>query len=290
MFVRVAVLDPLPVFRRGIMTALGDLAFEPEEPNDLMAWIRDEGRTVVLLSLVSSVDWSLLADLHRKRGGVLVIALLGEAGLAEYVRALTAGATGAIPRDAPPEVVREAFDAALNGKSILPIDVLRALTSSGDQKWRHPDAPTPQEIDWLRQLADGLTVVELASSAGYSERMMFRLLRNVYTRWASRNAPRRSCALATGAGCSPRRPARSHDCGGDERDRVWIERLAERDRGTGGSVEANVPIQDDAEVGGTQAGRMRVVDKVFPDHVHGFVSIRCTGTGRRTGIRPVAED
>lgn len=43
------------------------------------------------------------------------------------------------------------------------------------------------EISWIRQLTQGLAVARLAERAGYSERMMFRLLRDLYQRWGVAN-------------------------------------------------------------------------------------------------------
>jgi DNA-binding CsgD family transcriptional regulator len=56
-----------------------------------------------------------------------------------------------------------------------------------------------EEQSWLRSMAGGMTVADLAESVGYSERAMFRLLRDLYRRigvknrtealiWASRNS------------------------------------------------------------------------------------------------------
>jgi hypothetical protein len=56
--VRIAVSDLLPVFRRGIMATLGDAGFDPEAPEDLAAWIPEEHRRVVLLTLESAEDWA----------------------------------------------------------------------------------------------------------------------------------------------------------------------------------------------------------------------------------------
>jgi DNA-binding NarL/FixJ family response regulator len=84
-----------------------------------------------------------------------------------------------VPRSAPAGLVRNAFDAAVHGRSVLPIEVVRALSA-------HPAAAPPagrlsaRELDWLRELAHGTTIARLAEQAGYSERMMFRLLRSAY--------------------------------------------------------------------------------------------------------------
>jgi DNA-binding NarL/FixJ family response regulator len=102
---------------------------------------------------------------------------------AEHVRALTAGAVAVVPRHALPATVREVFEAALHSRCILPVDVLRALAAASPSTTLQPDiVPSPQELEWLRQMADGRTVARLAASVGYSDRMMFRLLRNLYDR------------------------------------------------------------------------------------------------------------
>jgi DNA-binding NarL/FixJ family response regulator len=182
MSVRIAVLDPLPVFRHGIMAALGDAGFRSETPDDLMAWIREEQRRVVLMTLRSGDDWALLERLHRARPDVVVVAVLEDAGVTAYVRALSAGAVSAVPRDAPPEGVRQVFEAAMRGISQLPIEVVRALASPSEVPPEAHDEPAAHEIEWLQQLASGVTVAQLADRAGYSERAMFRLLRSLYAK------------------------------------------------------------------------------------------------------------
>jgi DNA-binding NarL/FixJ family response regulator len=83
--------------------------------------------------------------------------------------------------------VAEAFQAAIRDQSIVPIEVLRALTNSESSRPGNDNIPAGREIEWLHQLADGLTVGQLAALAGYSERMMFRLLRDLYDRLKVKN-------------------------------------------------------------------------------------------------------
>jgi len=187
MFVRVAVFDPLPVFRRGIMATLGEAGFQVEAPEDLRAWIDDEQRTVVLLTLQYADDWALLAEVHRRHGEAMVLAIVTDTNASTYVRALSSGAVGVVPRDASPSAVAEAFQAAIRDQSIVPIEVLRALTNSESSRPGNDNIPAGREIEWLHQLADGLTVGQLAALAGYSERMMFRLLRDLYDRLKVKN-------------------------------------------------------------------------------------------------------
>ena len=169
------------------MTVLGDAGFEPRTPEELLAWIRDEQRPVVLLTLLSSDDWSLLTRLRETRADTMVIAVLADTSTRSHVQAILGGAVAAVARDALPGTVRKVVDAAVGGKSLLPVEVVRALTTSQSFPEEDESVPSPQEIGWLRELALGTTVARIADGAGYSERAMFRLLRALYLRVGARN-------------------------------------------------------------------------------------------------------
>jgi DNA-binding NarL/FixJ family response regulator len=185
--IRIAVSDPLPLFRRGVMSALGDTGFEPRTPEELLTWIREEQRPIVLLSLLSTDDWTLLGRLREARADTLVIAVLGDASTRSYLQAILGGAITAVSRDALPETMRKVFDAAVAGKSILPVEVVRGLTASRPAQDEDEWVPSPLEVGWLRELTLGTSVTQLADRAGYSERAMFRILRKLYIRIGARN-------------------------------------------------------------------------------------------------------
>jgi DNA-binding NarL/FixJ family response regulator len=177
------------MYRRGLIAVLGDAGFEPQTPDELITWIRAEQRPIVLLSLLSSNDWALLARLHEIRDDTMVIAVLPDRSTRNHVQAIIDGAVAAVARDALPETMRRVFDAAVAGQSVLPVEVVRALTTSQPlpEEEEEETVPSPQEIGWLRELALGTTVARLADRAGYSERAMFRLLRQLYLRIGARN-------------------------------------------------------------------------------------------------------
>lgn len=185
MRVRIAVADPLPVFRHGVMTILRDAGFESDSPEDLFAWVRDEQTKAVIITIRSEADWQMLETLHRTKAEVVLVALLEQISVTASVRALRAGAACVVARDASPAALSAAFTAAMRGQSQVPVEVLRALTVSAAEA--APDQPSPEERKWLRGLAQGMTVSQIAVEAGYSERMMFRLLRGVYTRLGAGN-------------------------------------------------------------------------------------------------------
>jgi DNA-binding NarL/FixJ family response regulator len=183
MTVRIAVSDPLPMFQRGILETLGDADVEPETPEDLLTWARQPPRRVVLLTIQSSNDWELLAELRKSGPDLVVIALLTDETTPSYVRAILAGAIAAVPRDAAPDKLKDVFEAAIAGSSLLPTEVVRALASASQElPTESPTTPSAREIEWLRMLAQGATVAQLADRFGYSERAMFRLLRDLYQR------------------------------------------------------------------------------------------------------------
>jgi DNA-binding NarL/FixJ family response regulator len=113
---------------------------------------------------------------------VVVVAVLEDTGVGAYVRALAAGAVSAVPRDTPPEGMRQVVEAAVSGTSLLPTEVVRVLLSRGEAAPDDSEMPSPREIEWLQQLASGLTVAQLADQTGYSERAMYRLLRSLYAK------------------------------------------------------------------------------------------------------------
>jgi DNA-binding NarL/FixJ family response regulator len=178
---RIAVADPLPAFRRGVIEILRDAGFDPEAPEDVLAWANDEVPKVVVLTIRSDADWDLLETLHRAAADIVLMALLEPVTVEASVRALRSGAVCAVSRDASPATLRDTFRAAMQGKSLLGVDVLRALTAS-ENAAAATDQPSAEERKWLRDLSRGRTVGDLAAEVGYSERMMFRLLRGLYTR------------------------------------------------------------------------------------------------------------
>jgi DNA-binding NarL/FixJ family response regulator len=182
MSVRIAVLDPLPMYRRGLMTVLGEAGLLAETPGDLLAWSQQEARSVIFLTLQSNTDWKLLAELRQARSDPLVIAVLAEVSVAAYLRALSSGAAIAIPRDASPQQMRQVFEHAVHGMALLPINVIRALAIAEPEPADDDGTPSSRELGWLRELARGVTVGRLAEQSGYSERAMFRLLHALYGR------------------------------------------------------------------------------------------------------------
>lgn len=192
MTIRAAVSDPLPLFCFGLLALLTAAGFDCDVPDDLISWAHYDGTKILLMTLATPEDWQLLTALKPARSDLAVVAVLAYPNLRSHVRAVNIGAVTAIPRCAEPSLVRRAFEAAVDGRSLLPVDVVRAMTEGGPSGEIPGTSPSEEEINWLRQLACGSSVADLAGQAGYSERMMFRLLHALYMKL---QAPNRTAAL-----------------------------------------------------------------------------------------------
>ena len=53
MAIRVAVVDPLPMFVRGLMATLSTEGVDPEAPEDLITWAAGKDRPAVLLTVLT---------------------------------------------------------------------------------------------------------------------------------------------------------------------------------------------------------------------------------------------
>jgi hypothetical protein len=114
--------------------------------------------TVVLRS---ESEWMLLARSSvelPERPTVAVLPTL-EAVLIE--RAFSAGATGVMEMSASIDHAAGVIRAALEGRALLPRDVEKQL-ATGEPR---PGLPSSTELEWLRLLASGLRVAELADRA-----------------------------------------------------------------------------------------------------------------------------
>lgn len=177
---QLAVLDPLPLFRQGALAALGRGGSDLAGRQELLTWLSEVSHGLLLLTLADEPSWVSLAELGG-RTEVDVIALLGEFNVATSARALRLGAVNVLPRDASPPTVRLAVEQTLSGGVTLSLHTLKAAMSKPKESGQSI-APTDAEIDWLRALASGITVPTLAASVGYSERMMYRKLAQLYAR------------------------------------------------------------------------------------------------------------
>jgi DNA-binding NarL/FixJ family response regulator len=167
------------MFRQGVSAVLTKAGLTVDTPDDPMAWVRQVRDGIMLLTLQVEHDWHVLAQLRWEESQPRIIALVDNDLDAPAVRAVLFGARSVINRDAQADTLRRAVEITMDGQALIPADTLTALVASaGTGPLQRPI--TEEKVGWLRGLASGLTVSQLAERSGYSERAMFRLLRSLY--------------------------------------------------------------------------------------------------------------
>lgn len=177
----VAVLSRFPALRRGFATLLAETGFLPAEPPDVAVWVTDPENRVLLIAAAGISDVSVVIDLTSMRSDVVVVALLPEVTPRIVRDAVLAGVTSVTSWDASREEVISLLQAAVVSRSVVPTSMLQGLMKHSRVR-TGPTVITLEEEEWLRALARGETVSQLAGRIAYSEREVYRMLRALYER------------------------------------------------------------------------------------------------------------
>jgi DNA-binding NarL/FixJ family response regulator len=170
---RIAVVGTVPAFRRGLAGALADRGVVVAEVRESEAV--PAGCGVVLVTVRGPEELPRLVPAARDAA---VVAVLPDRSPASHREALRLGAAAVVAEDESVEEIVEVALAASEGRARLPIELARMFAAASV-------APTPvstEERVWLRALAHGAKVGELAQESCYSERELYRRLGRLYRR------------------------------------------------------------------------------------------------------------
>lgn len=179
--VHVTVSDPASAYRRGLGAALAAAGYVVHDVDDVRVDPVLTEADVVLLTVRSANDWQVLREVVTVNPGGKLIALLVDGTPDRHAEALRCGAHGAVAWEAMPETILAVVGAALQDTTVLPTSVARAIAVSGPALY-DPEWITDDEIGWIKLLAGGATVQQVAEMVGYSERAMYRVLHGLYGR------------------------------------------------------------------------------------------------------------
>jgi DNA-binding NarL/FixJ family response regulator len=133
----------------------------------------------MLLAIRSDDDVELLVDLIAEEPSVTVVALLDPQSAERLNSCIGAGARGCVSMDWSDQDVVLALNVGMRGMAVLPAMLARNLATN-EKNRAHARSLTSSQQTWLRELASGITVHELASQVGFSERETYRRLRLIY--------------------------------------------------------------------------------------------------------------
>lgn len=156
----------------------------------------EAGPEVVLINCDSPARW-LELEVQIERGAVC-IALLPELLLDDYTKALALGAAGVVQLDMPSVVTADVIRSAAHGEVVLARHVANSIARKAIRREPKTELDEP-EIELLRAIGCGETVVNLAAQRFYSERTLRRHLQGIYLKLGARNRAE-AIAAATRAG------------------------------------------------------------------------------------------
>ncbi|WP_086826906.1 response regulator transcription factor [Allokutzneria sp. NRRL B-24872] len=172
--IRVVVVDDHPVVRdglRGMLAGQADFEVVGEAENGSVALdvVAREVPDVVLMDLRMPVldGVSAIARLQSTHPSVQVLVLTTYDADTEIVRAVEAGATGCLLKDAPREVLFRAVRAAARGESVLAPELTAKLF--GRLRTPKQESLTEREIEVLALVARGHTNRAIGRELSISE-------------------------------------------------------------------------------------------------------------------------
>lgn len=191
---RVGIVHPAELVATGLAAGLQERGYQVDYPIRAGEWVLGSGERLLVHDRRTADDIGAIQRLIRSRRGLLVVALIEQATEHAFQQAFRAGCAGAVWWDAPMETIMEVIEAAAREIALLPSAIARQMAAASAQT--PPDTVWLSEIEKtaLRLLAGGAKTNQIADDCGYSEREIFRMLADLYTRMGVAN---RSQAIAT---------------------------------------------------------------------------------------------
>lgn len=172
--IRILIVDDHPVVRaglRGMLEGQGDFEIvgEASDGAQALAFAAQTQPEVVLMDLRMPHTDGVAATEHicKTLSGVHVLVLTTYESDADILRAIEAGATGYLLKDAPREELFRAIRAAARGEAVLSPRV--AARVMGKMRAPAHETLTAREIDVLRRVRQGASNKEIAKHLHLSE-------------------------------------------------------------------------------------------------------------------------
>ncbi|MGD2101656.1 MAG: LuxR C-terminal-related transcriptional regulator [Acidimicrobiia bacterium] len=183
----VTLVGGSPLWQRGVASLLDEGGHETAIGSDLTSWLVGSDGSCVVMRVESGDDLGEIATFREEHTHVPLVAVLDEVDVAGVAAAMRSGASAVTGVNETPEMVSATVAGALDGLVVLPARIVSAMArrvpdNSNVSAWLSDD-----EAGWLRAMAAGQTVADIADDVGYSERAMFRQLKTLYQRLGVRN-------------------------------------------------------------------------------------------------------
>lgn len=182
--IKVLIVDDHAVVRMGLRTLLSfapDMEISAEAASGAEAVERFKASTPAVTLLDIRMEGlggiETLVALRGLKPDAKIIMLTTSDTEEDIYRAIKAGASGYLIKDAPPEKIIEGIRAVMAGKSCFPPNVMSAFAVRESQR-----DLSPKQLEILRLMAKGLSNREIAELSGNSEETIKWHLKNLYVR------------------------------------------------------------------------------------------------------------
>ena len=180
--VQVMVVSRSQMWLRGMKSMLEAEGLEVETGDRLVEGASSSSAVCVVFHLADAEAHTELRAFRGEHKHLPVVAGVTTSDLLTTSRALRAGANAVVGDDDKPEFVAESVRMTVGGRTALPTGVATSMAlhvpdTDDARSWINAT-----QIEWLRAMAEGSTVADVAEDVGYSERAMFRQLKLLYGR------------------------------------------------------------------------------------------------------------
>jgi DNA-binding NarL/FixJ family response regulator len=174
----VAAVNTPRILTLGLSRELEASGYSVESVDDPRRWAASHPAAAMFVSVRSSQDMDLLVALISDLPSVAVVALLDPISVEQIHLCLGAGARGCVSMDWSSGDLALVLDVSLRGLATMPAEIAQHLAARKGGAYHR--RLTSTQWAWLRDLASGTTVHALARQVGFSERVMYRRLNQVY--------------------------------------------------------------------------------------------------------------
>jgi DNA-binding NarL/FixJ family response regulator len=186
--------------------ALGEAGFDVTSVEDPTDWQAGRDGSALVMSVGDQDQLEVLQSFSDEHPHIPVVAVVSEVQLVALARVVRSGAVSAIDDHCDAESLALTVEGALHGLTVMPGRLAAGMAQLVPDDSELGSLVSTEQAMWLRSMAGGMTVADLAEDVGYSERAMFRNLKALYLRlgvqnrtealiWATRNS-----VLADGSG------------------------------------------------------------------------------------------
>lgn len=179
--IRVAIVHSAETLRLGIVAALVERGFDARSehrdrrPPSQISSIAQSSKSIVLYEHRPGLSPPAIDRCHES------LVAFADTGDARAIRtALSDGAISVVDAASNVDELRSVLEAASTGMARVRPEVLRLLAD--DREKGSDCALTKEQLGYLRDLADGVTILELAERWSRSERDMYRVLSAMWER------------------------------------------------------------------------------------------------------------